>query len=121
MRIQLMNVVIGVGAGAVDEVMEWQDDQNGRTEPFKKWTDWTRVGLCALGYLGQAFNFFPVIATPLAQSEVTLTTKSVAGIIRGAGVTRRAGASSRLVSRRTTGGGSISQTTKPGFEEVRVY
>ncbi len=82
MRIQWTNVVVGVGAGAVDEVMEMQDEDKARTEPFKTWTDWSRVSLALLGYAGQMFNFFPAIAGPLAQSEVTLVTKSVGKAIR---------------------------------------
>ena len=82
MRIQWMNVVVGVGAGAVDEVMEMQDAAAGRTMPFKTWTDWSRLGLAAVGYLGQVFNFFPAIAQPLAQSEVTLVTKTIGKAIR---------------------------------------
>lgn len=77
-----MDAVIGVGAGGVDELMLWQDERGGRVDPFKTWTDWSRVGLCALGYLGQAFNFFPRFAQPLAQSEVTLVTKSAVSAIR---------------------------------------
>ena len=89
MRIDVMDAVIGVGAGGVDELMEWQDERGGRVDPFKTWTDWSRVGLCALGYLGQAFNFFPRFAQPLAQSEVTLVTKSAVSAIRAQTMERR--------------------------------
>ena len=82
MRIQWMNVVVGVGAGTIDEVMEWRDEVDGRTAPFKTWSDWSRLGLAAVGYLGQMFNFFPAIAEPLAQSEVTLVTKTIGKAIR---------------------------------------
>ena len=82
MRIQWMNTVIGVGAGALDEVMEMQDENAGRIQPFKTWTDWSRIGLAAVGYLGQMFNFFPALAGPLAQSEVTLVTKTIGRAIR---------------------------------------
>jgi hypothetical protein len=82
MRVNLMNVAIGVGAGAVDEVMESQDARAGRTAPFKTWTDWSRIGLAAVGYLGQMFGYFSAYAEPLAQSEVTLVTKTVGAAIR---------------------------------------
>lgn len=97
MRIEPMKVVVGIGAGVVDEVLEWQDEENDRTESFRNWTDWGRVGLCALGYMGQAFNFFPALAAPLAQSEVTLVTKSVSNAIR-----TRAGATSQVTRARST-------------------
>jgi len=89
MRIDMMNAVIGVGAGALDEVLERVDEDQGRTEPFKGYRDWVRVGVAAACYLGQAFNYFPRVVAPLAQSEIPLVTKSVAKIIIGTGVTRR--------------------------------
>jgi len=107
MRIDIMDAVIGVGAGSLDEVMERQDEQNGRTEPFKTWADWSRVGLAALGYLGQAFNFFPRYAQPLAQSEITLVTKSAAKAILS-----NTGISSHVSSART--GGSPSAPSGVG-------
>ena len=82
MRILWQNALVGVGAGALDEVMEMQDSNAARTESFKTWTDWSRVGLAAIGYLGQMFNFFPALAGPLAQSEITLVTKSVSRAIQ---------------------------------------
>lgn len=109
MKIDMMNAVVGVSAGAVDGLLEWQDEEGGRTEPFKTWTDWGRVVLCSLGYLGQAFNFFPKIAAPLAQSEITLVTKSVGKVIR-----TRAGTES-MVSRPRT---RLAQTPGPGFEKL---
>lgn len=82
MRIQLTNVVLGVGAGILDDVLENDDAAKGRTEPLKGWADWARIGLAGVGYLGQMFNFFPAVSQPLAQSEVTLVTKSVAKYVR---------------------------------------
>lgn len=98
MRIHWMNVVIGAGAGGLDEVMEDQDANNARTEPFKTWTDWSRVGLCAVGFLGQAFNFFPAIAAPLAQSETPLVTKSIIKAVRN-----QAASTSSYVTRASRG------------------
>jgi hypothetical protein len=107
MRIQWMNVVVGVGAGAVDEVMEMQDEKGGRTVPFKTWTDWSRIGLAAIGYLGQIFNFFPAVASPLAQSEVTLFTKTVGKAIRA-----RTGTTA-VVTRTSTGALPATPATAP--------
>jgi len=72
-------MVVGVGAGALDSALEVADARADipRTEPFKTWADWSRVGLAAAGYLGQMFNVFPAITEPLAQSEITLVTKSI--------------------------------------------
>lgn len=81
MRITATPIVVGALAGGADVVLERQDAKNARVEPFKTWTDWFRVGLCALGYMGQAFNFYPHITAPLAQSELPLVVKSVAQLI----------------------------------------
>jgi len=84
MKISVQNVLIGVGAGAVDEVLEHLDEtaDTPRTEAFTRWTDLGRIALTALGYLGQAMNIMPEFAAPLAQSEVTLLTKSVGKKLR---------------------------------------
>lgn len=82
MRIQWMDTVVGVAAGALDEGMEQLDDNKGYTKSFEGFTDWSRVGLLAAGYLGQAFNIMPRIADPLSIAEATLVTKSVGKVIR---------------------------------------
>jgi len=124
MRISILNVGIGVGAGAVDEGMEYLDEKQERTEPFKTWTDWSRVALTGLGYLGQAFNFFPAIAAPLAQSEVTLLTKSIGRVVReqvGGGAGTMVSRSRRVAAPRARARVPIRQTPEPGFEELRTY
>lgn len=82
MKVRMSNAVVGVGAGIIDEVVENADAGAGRLTPFKNWTDWSRVGLAVIGYGGQMMNMFTGIAEPLAQSEITLVTKSVGGFIR---------------------------------------
>ena len=114
MRIIPTHVIVGLGAGAIDEVLERQDTKNARTEPFKTWTDWGRVGLLLLGYMGQSFNFYPDALAALAQSELPLVTKSVAQLIpMGA----RAPAAGRMVSqpRAAASGrsGSVGWRVKP--------
>ena len=121
MRIDIGNIIVGVGAGVVDEVLEWQDEKAGRTEPLKTWTDWGRIGLCAIGYLGQALNFFPRITAPLAQSEVTLATKSVSAIIR-----QKVGTTAAMVSRprspaSPSPSGRVGRSYQPEFETVAPY
>lgn len=116
MRIDLANVVVAVSAGGVDEVLEAMDEDGGRTEPFRNWRDWGRVGLTAAGLLGQTLNYFPQLAAALAQSEITLLTKSVSTVIRGAigggGVThRRTTSQTRTVAHPT--GGRVLWKPKP--------
>lgn len=82
MKIEATKVVVGVAVGGIDEVFVWRDQEAGRIEPFRTVQDWGRTALTALGYLGQAFNFYPGIAAPLAQSQVPLFTKSVISAIR---------------------------------------
>ena len=84
-KINLTNVIVAVGAGAVDEVLEYMDGK--ATTPVDPMTfggkvDYGRVGITALAYLGQIFNIMPEYAGPLAQSETTLLTKTVGRIIR---------------------------------------
>lgn len=112
--INVTSIIVGVGAGGMDEVLEWQDEENARTEPFKKWTDWGRIGLCLLGYIGQAFNVMPSIAAPLAQSELALVTKTVGSAIRSRVATESAISHPRTKAR-------ITQTPRPGFEGLRTY
>lgn len=120
MRIDWMNVVVGVGAGGVDEVLAWQDEQQGRTGAFKTWTDWGRLGITLLAYLGQATNMFPRLCYPLAQSEVPLLTKSVIQGVR-TGFKTGVGSARQVAPIRNIGARRISQTPKPGFENLRTY
>lgn len=76
MRIELTHVLVGVGVGGLDEVLERQDADNGRTETIKKWSTWSRAGLVALGFLGQAMDIMPREAAAVAQSELPLLTKT---------------------------------------------
>lgn len=89
-KINLTNVIVAVGAGAVDEVLEYMDGKaTTPVDPMKFGgkVDYGRVGLTALAYLGQIFNIMPEYAGPLAQSETTLLTKTVGRIIRLKSVT----------------------------------
>lgn len=110
MRINTTHVIVGGLAGAVDVVLERQDAQNARVEPFKTWTDWGRVGLLLLGYAGQSFNFYSGTMAALAQSELPLVVKSVAQLIpSGAG----APAAARTVSQpRATSPGRVGWRPK---------
>jgi len=124
MRISPMNIVVGVAAGGVDEVLEELDVRAVRTEPFKNWTDWGRVAMTAIGYVGQGFNLFPRITAPLAQSSVTLLTKSIGRVVRNQMAPTIPGMVSHPRSRviaRVRGAMPIGQTPGPGFEDTRTY
>lgn len=113
-RINVMDVVIGVGAGALDEGLERADAGAGRLEGFKAWHTWSRVALTALGYLGQAMNYWPAFAAPIAQSEVPLLTKSVWSMVAS-----KVGPAAMVSHPRTMS--RVMQTTKPEFEGQRSY
>lgn len=124
MRIEATNVIVGVVAGVADTGLIALDERQGWAESYKNSREWGRIGLCLIGYLGQALNFYPRAMSALAQSEITLVTKSAADLIRTRVI------SGTMVShapvRRTSPGGRvlqkpIGQTTKPGFEEVEIY
>lgn len=114
--------LVGCSVGGIDELLEWQDEQGGRTESFKMWTDWGRIGIVVLGGLGIATNFFPRILTPAFQAGTPLVTKTVIKAIRAAGGAtarpsmHKAGALRGVGSRM-----NIQQTAKPGFEGLRTY
>ncbi len=118
MRIDLVSVGIGVGAGVVDELAERNDAEKGRTETTKKWTTWTRFGLLALGYAGQAMNFMPEYASSLAQSQLPLATKAAMGVVMkpkvSSGVSRFAGV-------RTSVGAPIGRSYQPEFKNTAAW
>ena len=100
-QINLTKVGVGIGVGVVDDVLEDQDRQNGRTRPFERWTDWGRLiavaGGHALGmFMPRQFNLGETIAT----AATPLATKTVISAVRaGAG----GGSGSSLFSKRAAG------------------
>lgn len=112
MAIDVMrHVYSGVYAG-VDEVLEWADrsakDAAGapkpRTEPFKNWTDWWRVGstVVALG-VQQFWPRYPKVMETVSTVGLFATIKSASRAMREKKTTSSSPASSRLtyVPRRT--------------------
>lgn len=81
-KVSVASVVVGIAVGGVDYGTEVMDVSNGKTEAFKNTTDWVRIGLLALGYLGQVGGYMGSVAAPLAQSELPLVTKTVIRAIR---------------------------------------
>lgn len=118
MKIVFTNVLVGAGVGGVDELLIWQDENGGRTENFRTWKDWGRIGMTVLGYLGMMTNTFAKIAEPVAQSATPLMTKTIIRSIRGAvgeEVTETASMRGAATKMR------IKQTPKPGFEDVEIH
>ena len=77
MGIKVTNVVVNVGAGVLDTVLERNDADNARVELSKKYQTWERIGLTVVGYAGLVFNKMTNIADPLAQSGTTLLSKTL--------------------------------------------
>lgn len=118
-KIQIFDVVIGVGVGGVDQFLEDKDAAAGRVDEMKKRSAWFRTGATVLGYLGQATGQFTEYAEPLAQSGLPLLTKSVYKAVSAAtGTTARSVTRSRVVGNYSR---TIAQTTKPEFEGQRSY
>lgn len=115
-KINLVSAVIGVAAGGIDEFLEQKDATAGRVDETKKWSTWFRAGATVLGYLGQGMGWMPEYAAPLAQSSVTLLTKTAYKMVLPATATTAA-RTSRVVAHY----GGIAQTTKPQFENQRSY
>ncbi len=83
-------VVTSVGVGVADEVLQYADSHATipRTESFKTWQDWGRLGLAVVGYLGPSFmpkysKLLDTIATsvtPLVVKTLAVPLKSAMGI-----------------------------------------
>ncbi len=84
MRIDVMDVVVGVGVGVADQLAEKFDADRGNTGSWKGISNWGRVGVAALGYLGQMMNFQPKLAHELAMSATPLATKTIMAAVMGA-------------------------------------
>lgn len=118
MRIELSAVAVGVGAGAVDELAERNDAEKGRTETTKKWSTWTRFGLLALGYIGQAMNVMPDYAASLAQSQLPLATKTAMNVVMKPKVSSSL---SRFAGAKAGVAGRVGRSYEPEFKESGVW
>lgn len=94
-RINMVSVGVAVGVGAVDQFLEKQDNEKGRTS-FKRWSSLARLAGSLGGYAMQLFDFYPELGRDLAQSVTPLLTKTV-----WAEVEARTG--TRSIARRTSG------------------
>lgn len=54
-NIDLMKVGIAVGVGAVDELLERQDDTKGRVD-YKRWSNWFRLAAALGGFAMEAIG-----------------------------------------------------------------
>lgn len=50
MPINLTKAFTAVGVGVIDDVLERNDNKEGRTGIQKRWSDWARIGLVVGGY-----------------------------------------------------------------------
>lgn len=121
MRIELVPVAIGVGAGVVDELAERNDAEKGRVETAKKWTTYFRFGGLALGYAGQAMNVMPDYAAALAQSLLPLATKTAMGVVMKPKVSSSVGSGNRFAGMRApVASGPIGRNYEPGFNPASL-
>lgn len=89
MAVSGVKVGIAVGVGIIDEIVEEWDAKAGRTEPFRKATDWARLALAGIGYLTQTFApKYGAIGEGLALSSTPLLVKSIAKSVKGVLVAR---------------------------------
>jgi len=80
---KVLNLLISAGVGAGDIALEEVDARAGRTEPFKRFTDYYRVGLWALGLFGDMIGVPADIADTLAISTTPLVEKTVWSVVKG--------------------------------------
>ena len=85
MPINFSNGALAAGVGVLDEVMEYWDEQEARTEAFKTARDISRVFL-VLGSLGiQAFApRYERFAEPIGLASIPLLVKSISKPVRDA-------------------------------------
>lgn len=57
MAVEVIGKVVGAGLGGLDEVLERADAKAvpARTEPFKTWRDYGRIGMVVAGLGGEIF------------------------------------------------------------------
>jgi len=118
MAIDMTKTLVSVGAGVVDEVLEWNDRTSGRTGSFTTATDLGRLGLAAVGYIVQIWSpRYARFGEALALSETPLLVKSIAKpVMAAAGVSGAAGYV--FTPRMRTAG--FAQTVKPEFQNVGI-
>lgn len=112
MRIKPMNVVIGAGAGLLDELGEKFDSDRGNTNAFEGITDWGRVGVAVAAYGAQMMNFQPDVSEAVAQSVLPLATKTIVKSIMQA-TSGAATARQRVTRVASPSGGKVSWKPVP--------
>jgi hypothetical protein len=118
-NIDLMKVGIAVGVGAVDELLERQDDTKGRVD-YKRWSNWERLALALGGWAMVAIgpSQYASWSETAAIAATPLLTKGIAKVVLkpGAGPTgyepqvnfrpRRVGAETQDWAPTNPGGGN---------------
>ena len=93
--VEFGKVLEGAGVGVVDEILQYADAHAAvpRTESFKTWQDWGRIGLFAVGLIGPSFmprygkflDTLAIASSPLAVKTLAVPLKDALGIARRAG------------------------------------
>ena len=80
MAIDMTAKLTAVGVGALDEVFEGLDEGAGRTEAFKKWTDFYRLGGTLITLVGEVMGrgTMAKLSRDANGPMITLLTKSIA-------------------------------------------
>ena len=114
MRINTMNVVIGAGAGVLDELGEKFDSDRGNTRAFAGITGWSRVGVALAAYAGQMMNVQTNLSVVVAQSVLPLATKTVVkSILQAAGQSTGARPQTNRAKTTNLGGGKVAWKPVP--------
>lgn len=119
MAVDITRSLISVGVGVVDEVLEGQDANAGRTKSFRTWQDIGRLVIAGLGYGLQVFvPNQSRLGETLALSATPLLVKSIAGPVMRAvtgGPTTKSSVE-QFVARKKVG-----RSYQPEFDGVRAW
>lgn len=118
-------LVIPAGVGALDSFMEDRDVKAGKTEAFKKDTDYYRLGLVVLGFGGpMVVRGYDRYLDAISIAGATLLAKTLYTAARKTGTASRAGS---YVERRRAipapAGNPMGRNVAPAFEnaDARVW
>ena len=103
-----------VGVGAVSEVLEWWDENEGRSGSFRTANDIGNLVMCGLGYGAQVFTpRYAKLGETIALSATPLLVKSISKAVRTRTTTSMR---SRSISR----GSFVPRANPGGGQEERI-
>jgi len=79
----IVKYLVSAGLGAADIALEELDARAGRTEPFRKYSDWFRVGMFALGLFGDIIGLPEDVRDAIMVADIPLLEKTVWNAVRG--------------------------------------